>query len=157
MRVAGYETRTKLSKEAKELFISGNGATALALAEGLALSNYQFLKYFKDADKKRYQLESITLLDAFEAKDINRLNNTTKAVYWSRDMVNEPLSYLTAPQLAKEIQTFEKVENLTVTVFDKKKIEELKMGGLLAVNLGSIDEPTFTIVEIGRASCRERV
>src|SRR5690554_1966799 len=39
MRVAGYETRTKLSKEAKELFISGNGATALALAEGLALSN----------------------------------------------------------------------------------------------------------------------
>lgn len=147
MRVAGHEIRTKLSKEAKELFISGKGASALALAEGLALSNYQFLKYFKDADKKRYQLESITLLDAFEAKDISRLNNTTKAVYWSRDMVNEPLSYLTAPQLAKEIQTFEKVENLTVTVFDKKKIEELKMGGLLAVNLGSIDEPTFTIVE----------
>src|SRR5690554_8160690 len=53
MRVAGYEIRTKLSKEAKELFISGKGASALALAEGLALSNYQFLKYFKDADKKR--------------------------------------------------------------------------------------------------------
>src|SRR5690554_8219403 len=104
MRVAGYETRTKLSKEAKELFISGKGASALALAEGLALSNYQFLKYFKDAGKKRYQLENITLLDAFEAKDISRLNNTTKAVYWSRDMVNEPLSYLTAPQLAKEIK-----------------------------------------------------
>lgn len=147
MRVAGYETRTKLSKEAKELFISGKGASALALAEGLALSNYQFLKYFKDADKKRYQLENITLLDAFEAKDISRLNNTTKAVYWSRDMVNEPLSYLTAPQLAKEIKAFESVENLTVKVLDKKKIEELKMGGLLAVNLGSIDEPTFTIVE----------
>ncbi|WP_417265234.1 leucyl aminopeptidase family protein [Brumimicrobium sp.] len=147
MRVAGYETRTKLSKEAKELFISGKGASALALAEGLALSNYQFLKYFKDADKKRYQLENITLLDAFEAKDIIRLNNTTKAVYWSRDMVNEPLSYLTAPQLAKEIKAFESVENLTVKVLDKKKIEELKMGGLLAVNLGSIDEPTFTIVE----------
>lgn len=147
MRVAGYEIRTKLSKEAKELFISGKGASALALAEGLALSNYQFLKYFKDADKKRYQLENITLLDAFEAKDISRLNNTTKAVYWSRDMVNEPLSYLTAPQLAKEIKAFESVENLTVKVLDKKKIEELKMGGLLAVNLGSIDEPTFTIVE----------
>src|SRR5690554_8225418 len=62
-------------------------------------------------------------------------------------MVNEPLSYLTAPQLAKEIQSFEHVENLKVTVFDKKKIQELKMGGLLAVNLGSVDEPTFTIVE----------
>ena len=147
MRVAGHEIRTKLAKAAKQIFISGKGAAALALAEGLALSNYQFLKYFKDADKKRYQLENITLLDTFEAKEISRLNNTTKAVYWSRDMVNEPLSYLTAPQLAKEIQAFDKIDNLKVTVLDKKKIEELKMGGLLAVNLGSIDEPTFTIVE----------
>src|SRR5690554_6449305 len=147
LRVAGHEIRTKLTKEAKELFISGNGATALALAEGLVLSNYQFLKYFKDADKKRFQLESIVLLAPFDNKEISRLNNTIKAVYWSRDMVNEPLSYLTAPQLAKEIQAFDKIDNLNVTVFDKKKIEALKMGGLLAVNLGSIDEPTFTIVE----------
>lgn len=147
MRVAGHEIRKKLAKSAEQIFISGKGNSALALAEGLELSNYQFLKYFKDADKKRYQLKEITLLDTFEAKDISRLNNTTKAVYWSRDMVNEPLSYLTAPQLAKEIQSFENVENIKVTVFDKKKIEELKMGGLLAVNLGSIDEPTFTIVE----------
>src|SRR5690554_4228681 len=147
IRVADHEIRTKLNKKAEEIFISGKGSNALALAEGLSLSNYQFLKYFKEADKKRYQLKNITLLDSFEAKEISRLNNTIKAVYWSRDMVNEPLSYLTAPQLAKEIQAFDKIDNLNVTVFDKKKIEALKMGGLLAVNLGSIDEPTFTIVE----------
>ena len=147
IRVAGFELRAKLDKSAEAIFISGKGAAVLALAEGLALSNYQFLKYFKDADKKRYKLKSITLLDAFEAKDISRLNNTTKAVYWSRDMVNEPLSYLTAQQLSKEIQAFEKIGNLKVTVFDKAKIEALKMGGLLAVNLGSIDPPTFTIIE----------
>ncbi|WP_107037975.1 leucyl aminopeptidase family protein [Brumimicrobium mesophilum] len=147
MRVAGHEIRTKLAKSAEEIFISGNKTASLAVAEGLALSNYQFLKYFKDADKKRYQLSEINLLNDFEEKEISRLNNTTKAVYWSRDMVNEPLSYLTAPQLAKEIQSFESVDNLKVTVFDKKKIEELKMGGLLAVNLGSVDEPTFTIAE----------
>jgi leucyl aminopeptidase len=33
-----------------------------------------------------------------------------------------------------------------VEVFNKKKIEALKMGGLLAVNKGSIDPPTFTIL-----------
>ena len=147
IRVVGHEIRKKLTKSAEEIFISGNGNNALALAEGLALSNYQFLKYFKDADKKRYQLKSITLLNSFEAQEISRLNNTTKAVFWSRNMVNEPLSYLTAPQLSKEIQSFDKVDNLKVTVFDKAKIEALKMGGLLAVNLGSIDPPTFTIVE----------
>ena len=36
---------------------------------------------------------------------------------------------------------------LLVTIFTKKKIESLKMGGLLAVNQGSIDEPTFSILE----------
>jgi leucyl aminopeptidase len=34
-----------------------------------------------------------------------------------------------------------------VEVFNKSKIESLKMGGLLAVNKGSIDPPTFTIME----------
>lgn len=34
-----------------------------------------------------------------------------------------------------------------VEVMGKKKIESLKMGGLLAVNKGSIDPPTFTIME----------
>lgn len=147
LRVAGHELRTKLDKSAETIYISGKGPTALALAEGLALSNYQFLKYFKAADEKRNQLNSISLLGVFEPLEINRLNNTIKAVFWARDMVNEPLSYLTAPQLAKEICGFDKIENLTVTVFDKARIEALKMGGLLAVNKGSIDPPTFTIIE----------
>jgi leucyl aminopeptidase len=34
----------------------------------------------------------------------------------------------------------------SVEVFNKKKIESLKMGGLLAVNKGSVDPPTFTIL-----------
>ena len=68
IRVAGHDIRTKLSKTAEEIFISGDGATALALAEGLELSNYQFLKYFKDADKKRYLLKEISLLGKVDAK-----------------------------------------------------------------------------------------
>lgn len=34
-----------------------------------------------------------------------------------------------------------------IEVFNKKKIESLKMGGLLAVNKGSLDPPTFTVLE----------
>ena len=30
---------------------------------------------------------------------------------------------------------------------NKRKIESLKMGGLLAVNKGSLDDPTFTVME----------
>jgi len=40
-----------------------------------------------------------------------------------------------------------KAHGISVEVFKKKKIESLKMGGLLAVNRGSIEPPTFTIME----------
>ena len=147
IRLAAFDIRSKLTKTAEEIFIAGDGASALALAEGLQLSTYQFLKYFKDADKKRFHLKEISLLGKVDAKEVATLNNVLKSVYWARDMVNEPVSFLTAPQLAKEIETFSSVANLEVTVFEKSKIEALKMGGLLAVNKGSIDPPTFTIME----------
>jgi leucyl aminopeptidase len=82
-----------------------------------------------------------------DAKELSTLNNVLKSVYWARDMVNEPVNYLTAPQLAKEIEKLSSVANLEVTIFEKSKIEALKMGGLLAVNKGSIDPPTFTVME----------
>ncbi len=147
IRIAGHDIRTKLSKTAEAIFISGDGAAAMALAEGLELSNYQFLKYFKEADKKRFHLKEIALLGNVDAKELSTLNNVLKSVYWARDMVNEPVNYLTAPQLAKEIEKLSSVANLEVTVFEKSKIEALKMGGLLAVNRGSIDPPTFTVME----------
>jgi len=147
LRVAGHAIRTKLSRTAESIFISGESSSALALAEGLALSNYQFLKYFKDAGKKKFELKAIELLGDVSKKDIKKLNNTLKAVYWARDMVNEPVSFLTATQLSAEIETLGKEAGFKVQVFEKAKIEALKMGGLLAVNKGSIEPPTFTVIE----------
>lgn len=147
MRVAGFAVRQKLDKKAVELTIVGNGETALALAEGLALSNYQFLKYFKDADDREYALDIIKLFGTISKEEINRMNNVIKAVFWARDMVNEPHSYLNATQLAKEIQEIGEEAHLKVEVLNKSQIEALRMGGLLAVNKGSIQPPTFTIVE----------
>jgi leucyl aminopeptidase len=147
LRVAGHAVRTKLPKLSKHIFVQGPQEMALTLAEGLALSNYQFLKYFKDAAKKAYALESIALLGDSDAQAIQTLNNTIQAVCWARDMVNEPVSFLTATQLSKEIETIGAAAGFEVTVFEKAKIEALKMGGLLAVNKGSIDPPTFTVIE----------
>lgn len=147
MRVAGFAVRQKLDKKAVEITIVGNGETALALAEGLALSNYQFLKYFKDADDREYALDIIKLFGTISKEEINRMNNVIKAVFWARDMVNEPHSYLNATQLAKEIQEIGEEAHLKVEVLNKSQIEALRMGGLLAVNKGSIQPPTFTIVE----------
>ena len=147
MRVAGFNVRQKLDKKTTGITIAGNGETALALAEGLALSNYQFLKYFKDADEREYALEHIYMMGNITEADIDRMNNVIRAVFWARDMVNEPNSYLTALQLAKEIQEIGDEAQMNVEVFYKSQIEALRMGGLLAVNKGSVQPPTFTAVE----------
>ena len=65
---------------------------------------------------------------------------------FARDLINEPLSTLTAEKLAEEIKNAGKKAGFSVDVFNKKKIESLKMGGVLAVNKGSIDPPTFSVL-----------
>lgn len=147
MRVAGFAIRQKLDKKATAITIIGNDEITLALAEGLALSNYQFLKYFKDADEREYQLENIFVLGNVSQASITEMNNVIQAVFWARDMVNEPSSYLSANQLAKEIQEIGDEAGFSVEVLGKEEIQKLKMGGLLAVNMGSIEPPTFTILE----------
>ncbi len=148
MRVAGFSIREKLPRLAEEIFIHGNKENLLlALAEGLALSNYQFLAYSSEAEKKKFALKNISLLAEVDKKTLSKLNNTIQAVCWARDLVNHPVSYLTATQLAKEIETKATEAGVQVDILEKAKIEALKMGGLLAVNKGSVEPPTFTILE----------
>ena len=121
----------------------------LAIAEGIALSNYQFLKYFKNKNERKNSLTKIHLLDKnLKQEDADELSNIVNATLLARTLINEPLSYLTATKFSEEMQKAAKhVEKLTVKVLKKIDIEKLKMGGLLAVNRGSIDPPTFNIIE----------
>lgn len=149
-RHAGNAICAKLNKEkAKTVFINGNDkAGILSVAEGIALSNYQFLKYFKDADKRKNSLEQIQVLSADIAKgDIDQLNALVDSTYTARTLVNEPQSYLDAVQMAKLFEAMGKDAGIKVEVLTKAKIESLKFGGLLAVNMGSQTPPTFTIME----------
>jgi len=98
MRLAGFNIRKQLDKKVDNLTVVGHGEATLALTEGIALSNYQFLKYFKEAETMKFALANISLKGNVDAKQISDLNNTIKAVYWARTMVNEPVSYLTATQ-----------------------------------------------------------
>jgi leucyl aminopeptidase len=65
----------------------------------------------------------------------------------ARDLVNTPVNLLNAVDLADEFKSMGRKAGFKVEVFNKAKITQLKMGGLLAVNKGSVDPPTFTIME----------
>jgi len=123
-------------------------AETLALAEGIALGNYQFIKYKTDKKKETNTLATINVNSKnVSLKQIEHLQIAVDATSQARTLVNEPVIFLTATQLSKEFQRMGKEAGFSVEVFNKSKIESLKMGGLLAVNTGSPDPPTFTIME----------
>ncbi|MNU56035.1 Cytosol aminopeptidase [compost metagenome] len=146
-RVMGNKLRGVLPKQVKSIFIDGGKSNSLLVAEGFALSCYQYLRYRKEAAKEKFALETIDFSAKITASLLSELSATLKAVFWARDLVNEPVSGLNATQLAESIEAKGKEAKFSVTILEKSKIEALKMGGLLAVNKGSIDPPTFTIIE----------
>jgi leucyl aminopeptidase len=128
--------------------LTADAEFALAVAEGMALGNYQFLKYFKDRRKKQNSMQTIHICDKkVSADDAAELQNLVDATLFARTLINEPVSYLTAVQFSKEMAKAGKEAGFSVKVLNKKEIEAKKMGGLLAVNAGSIDPPTFTVME----------
>jgi leucyl aminopeptidase len=130
----------------------------LALAEGIALGNYQFLNY--KVSNKEKEVNALQQLDLVSKtlKDtvVNRLQIIIDATSTARDLVNEPANVLDAVTLAKEFQRLGKEAGFKVDVFNKTKIEALKMGGLIAVNKGSDIPPTFTVMEYKPARSRNK-
>lgn len=127
---------------------SSHDSVAILCAEGMALANYQFLKYRTEVAKITNTLKRICFAkDTASAKEVAQLTATIEAIYLARTMVNEPLNFMSAEQLAHEIADMGKEAGFKVTILNKAKIEKEKMGGLLAVNRGSIQPPTFTVME----------
>lgn len=149
LRVLGNKTlRMIKSESAESVQVASTAKSELAVyfAEGMALGAYQFLKYFSDKEKKQLKLKEISIAGV-DKSWVAELNAVINGVYKARDLINEPLSFLTATQLAREAATAGEKSGFKVEILNKKRIETLKMGGLLAVNKGSQDPPTFSILE----------
>jgi leucyl aminopeptidase len=115
-------------------------------SEGLILSNYQFLKYLKDA--KMNSLQSVSVISQFvDDEKIKQFNVLMESVYFARDCVNEPHSHLNAIRFAELLGEVFHLTKAKVKTYLKEEIEKLNMGGLIAVNLGSEIGPSFTIIE----------
>ncbi|MCU0327894.1 MAG: leucyl aminopeptidase [Chitinophagales bacterium] len=118
---------------------------ALCLLEGLALHQYRFDKYLS---KKKKALSTISCAHPKITKqDLQELNTLLEATYIARDLVNEPVLTLNAGDLSNQAKKLGKDAGISVDVWDKKRIKKEGFGGLIAVNMGSPDEPTFTIME----------
>ena len=160
LRRAGHTLHAQLKAEKTvEVFIENHSTTpkaALLLAEGLALSAYQFEGYKTDEkSRKAPALKEVYLVgNAATAAQIHELDGLLQGVILARDLVNAPLNKLNAVQFAERMAQAGDQAGYTTDILDLAKIEALRMGGLLAVNLGSPEPPTFSILEYKPANAR---
>jgi leucyl aminopeptidase len=119
-----------------------------AIVEGALLAAYQFNKYRSNA-KPPAEAKSLVLFKsgltrtAALQKSIEIAQNIVPGVYLARDLTNEPPSVTTARFLGEQAERHCRGRGLSVEVWSKKKIESMKLAGLLAVNRGSHEEPRF--------------
>lgn len=140
------------SNNHSELVITSANAFTGAIetfTEGLVLSIYSFNRYKtkKDGESKNKYPSRLLLYGDVKEQEIAWLTEITDAVYFARDLINEPVNHLNAVGLANEIKKKGESAGFRAEVLNKAKIETLKMGGLLAVNKGSVDPPVFCILE----------
>jgi leucyl aminopeptidase len=150
-RRAGNEMITRLMaakrEEAQLVSLQDDAHATLAMVEGATLGSYTFRKY-KTGNGKEVEFRKLGVVATeVTAKALDELSDLCEATTIARDLVNEPVSFLNAKQLGSEVRTLSRNGGFKVQVFDKAQIEALGMGGLLAVNKGSIDPPAFILAE----------
>lgn len=151
LRKKGDELVASLAKEKKSravIFAAGvDTASALALAEGMALGAYRFVKH-KKPDEKQTIFHTLKIAAGNIAEEeIAALQNLVNACYETRNLVNEPGNIVDALSFAENMRKLCSQAGASVEVFDKNKIKELGMEALLTVNKGSKTEPSFTVIE----------
>lgn len=126
---------------------------AQALTEGISLGDYTFTKYKKTSTKDD-EFKGITTVKYFAQDNSNKIRKgmqaggiTAIAARDARDMANEPGNKWTPAEFADYARTIAKESGLKCTVFDKKKLQSMKMGGILSVNGGSVVAPKLIILE----------
>lgn len=117
-----------------------------ALGEMAVMSLYRFTKYAVEVPPSVAVIHVVCPHEAAR-KAVEEGLIIGESVNLARDWVNEPPNVLTAEELARRIKEVGQQVGFSVEVWDKARIEAEKMGGILAVNRGSQNPPTFTIAE----------
>ena len=121
-----------------------------AIVEGFVLGSYKFTLY-KTEGKEEMVCAQRLVLHADENEKACRAGAErgriiAESVSTARDLVNTSPNEQTATLLGKAIEKSAKKHGYEAVVWDKALIEEEKMGGVLAVNMGSTEPPTFSVM-----------
>ncbi len=119
--------------------------------EGLLLGQYQFDRHKKPDPDKAPKIDKISFYPKAEValfrKGVKRAEGAVKIAFTARDMANEPGNFWTSEDFAVFAKGLHQKYNVKTKILAGKECKRHNMGGLLAVNQGSADEPRMVIVE----------
>ncbi|MBE3565543.1 MAG: leucyl aminopeptidase [Thermogemmatispora sp.] len=131
-------------------------AALQAQVEGFLLGLYRFSRYRSDGGREYESAIRELLLQvglAQRAYDSSTLEAAlqrgrilAEATNFARDLVNEPPNILTPGELARRARSMAETWGLAYEVLERPQMEELGMGGLLAVSRGSSEPPYLAIL-----------
>lgn len=126
---------------------------AETILEGLLLGDYRFAKY-KQVSKKKTDYPGLTAIKFACSGGIKAVRRGIKkgkisaqAACAARDMAHEPGNGWTSADFAGFAKTLANTHGLNYRCIEKKEMEKLGMGGILAVNQGSAIPPRMVILE----------
>jgi leucyl aminopeptidase len=127
--------------------------TVRVAADYLGQADYKYDAYITTNKDEKAPPITATLIpaDGLENKRIKQLESEARAVAAGirtvRDLGNAPSNLMTPTRIAERAQQVAKSAGVKCTVYERRDIEKMKMGGLLAVNRGSAEEPRFIVLE----------
>ena len=123
--------------------------TSQAVAEGLVLGSYQYLSY-KAKDEDTFDLKKGMVIGG-DNEAVLKGTIIGSSVCFARDLENAPGNATTPTRLAEAADEIAKAGGMELTVFDRKEIIEMGMGGLAGVASGTDEPPKFIVVEYNGA------
>ncbi len=148
LRLAGASVFQALKNEnCKEVTINDvkdlDENERIAFLEGLLLSSYSFSKYKKEKSGSPIKISCSP--NFIDEKSLSEIKKLAEAVSLTKTMVNEPPQFMDALKFAEYAVEAGQKFGFETEILGKSEIVELGMGGLLAVNRGSVTPPTFNI------------
>ncbi len=124
---------------------------AQALVEGVLLGDYRFVKYKTKKETDYAGLGALKFAATASIKQIRqgvkKGSTSAQAACAARDMANEPGNGWTSADFAAYAKDLAKTHGFNYRCIEKKEMEKLGMGGILAVNQGSAIPPRLVILE----------
>ena len=127
---------------------------AREIGEACALANYNQAIYKTGKDRKEAEgklIKKICIIskeiDRVQKYDLEEGLKVGLAVNEVRDLVNSPHNIVNVDTLAARAEEVCNENKLKITVLDRKQLEKLKMGALLAVNEGAKHQAKLVVME----------